>query len=265
MGGWSTRAWAGSLRKSSLRPTGLPVVDKPQSVVMVGAAESLRREKWAYQLSDVQVLARDLASQGYKRIGPPLGVDGVRGYASEGGRGVALSFSKSGGDKPERVIEVRWWDEDKRCPVKNMPDIYYTETFLGGPGESSVVRFRYVDDQGNVASQEEVVNPLLACENIDCHTNPPGHCHDECDACLHCLVPTNVCRGVDEGCEDYCEACGLCVLTVHPGVRAMCGVICAAYCSQGCGYTYCCDYRNMACCWNPTGGLPVPYCVNILA
>ena len=260
VGGWSTRAWAGSLRKGSLTPKGLPIVDKPQSIVLVGTAESLKREKWAYGRSDVQVLVRDLASQGYERVGPPIGVDGVAGYASEGGHGVALSFSRDGGDKPERTLAARWWDEEK-CPVKNMPDIYYTETILGGQGESSLVRFHYVDDQGGMATQEEIVNPAAGCESIDCHTNPPGHCHAECDACLHCLVPTNVCRGVDEGCDDFCTACGLCILTVHPGAAAMCGVTCRALCAQGCDYYYCCDYVDKACCWNPIGGLPVPYCV----
>jgi hypothetical protein len=74
-------------------------------------------------------------------------------------------------------------------------------------------------------------------------------------------VPTNVCRGLDEGCEDYCEACPLCILLVHPGAAAACHTTCRALCSQGCGYTYCCDYISKACCLNDESGLPIPYCV----
>lgn len=259
VGGWSTRAWAGSLRKHSLPAAGLPVVDKPQSVVPVGAAESLRREQWAYQLSEVQTLIRDLTSKGFDRVGDPVGVDGVAGYASEGGHSVTLGFEKEGGDKAFIPLVARWWDETRdRSPVEVMPDVYYTEVIV----ELSMVRFHYVDDQGGVAIREEFVNPVLACEQIDCHTNPPGHCHEECDTCVHCLVPTNVCQGRDEGCEDFCLWCYQCSLLYGaPGAAAMCGLTCFAVCGAGCEYTYCCDYVSKACCWNPTGGLPVPYCV----
>ncbi len=264
VGGAFTRAWAGPLH--SLRANRFPVGDgKPKSIVLVGPAESLRREHRAYQLPEVQVLVRDLTRRGFERVGDPQGVDGVAGYVSGGGHAVGLGFAKGGGDAPTVTLVARWWDEARlSCDLgESMPDVYYHEK-VGGSGTTALVRFRYVDDKGDLATREEVVNVSDvpdACAP-SCHAHPPGACPPECGAvCTHCEGYTNTCYVQDPDCMQQCTLCPHCFFVNHWAYALLCVTVCYSFCEQRCAGTYCCDYIDRACCFEEVGGIPlIPHC-----
>ncbi len=249
VGGLSTRAWARPLR--DLRGGRLSVVGTPRSVVYVGSDEALRRERRAFQLPEFQSIIRDLISSGYKRSGGPTGADGVAGYMSEGGHVVSLRFVKDDGGEATAFAVARWWDHPReRCPHEEvMPDVFSREVVRGVAGAPSLLRFRYVDERGGLASKEEEFGPGsgvdLYCEP-DCHTHPLGPCPTSCDnppVCLHCRYATNVCSEPPPDCPE-CLLCAFC-----PGWP--CGFFCTLTCDNVCNSTaekYCCDYAESVCC-----------------
>jgi hypothetical protein len=248
VGGLSTRAWARPLR--GLRAGHLPVVDKPRSLVLVGLEEARRRERRASQLPEFQTLVRDLISSGYKRSGVPVGGDGVPGYLTEGGQGCFVGFAKDGSDKASVWVNARWWDQPRApsCFEDDMPDVFSTEVIYGTLGTQSVVRYRYVDDQGALAAREEIVETRPGAVDcpVDCHLHPPGPCPEGCShVCSHCYGPRNICKScyTDPECGDACFACNL---IPHWLWSAACNIACGIAC-ETCD-VYCCDYADTVCC-----------------
>jgi hypothetical protein len=246
VGGLSTRAWANPLRH--LRSGTRPVIDQPQSIVPIGLDEALRRERRASQLPDVRSLVGELISSGYKRSGEPVGVDGVGGWPTEGGRAVSLGFAKNGSEEATVFVVARWWDEKRRdaWPREDvMPDVFSRELIRGAPGTSSVVRFRYVDERGGLVSRDFEANSAadVYCPP-NCHPHPPGTCPSACTAaCVHCSYYANVCTGSPPD----CSACKPCLLCWPWWCGASCALICEAVCST-LTETYCCDYSESVCC-----------------
>lgn len=269
VGGLSTRAWARPLHH--LRATGRPVIGQPRSAVDIGLDEALRREQWAFSRPDVQSLVRDLVGSGYKRVGEPVGADGVAGYETEGGHSVCLGFAKDGSDTSTVVIDARWWDQRREpWPCDDLlPDVYSREVIRGVAGVPPVVRFRYVDEQGGLTTREESadVSSLVGssagapdCSELDCHPHPPGPCPAGCTAaCSHCRYPRKICSGQPESCP-VCVACSLCIGL--PGCATFCALVCGSICEDVTSDKYCCDYSESVCCpfdWAiqfPVGELP---------
>lgn len=261
VGALSTRAWAHPLRH--LRSGKRPVIDQPRSVVPVGLDEALRRERRASGLPEVQALVRELMSSGYERAGDPKGADGVVGYASEGAHTVSLAFARDGGDKATAFVEARWWDhkrEPRPCE-DTMPDVYSKEVIHGLPGTRSVLRFRYVDERGGLASREEIFDlgsATVPCE-LDCHPHPPGPCPTGCanpGACVHCKGYRNVCSAPPPDCPG-CLACSVCP-------HWLCSIGCALGCEIVCNSfaeRYCCDWQSDECCPTPMGTFPPFKCL----
>jgi hypothetical protein len=267
VGGLSTRAWAHPLRR--LRGGERPVIGQPRSVVPIGLDEALRREQLASQRHEVRSLVSDLIGSGYKRSGQPGGVDGVAGWPTEGGRAVSLGFAKDDSDEATVFVVARWWDEKRReaWPCEDvMPDVFSKEVIRGAPGTpSSVIRFRYFDEQGDLVSREETldVSSVVNCTEMDCHTHPLGPCPESCDtgpaACVHCDYWENVCSHPAPDCPE-CKLCYLCALV--PGC-AFCGLTCEAVCN-GFAEKYCCDERQFVCCpfdWSLTMPPQLPDCL----
>ncbi len=249
VGGLTTRAWAHPL--THLRAGQRPVIDRPRSVIPIGLEEAQRRERRALQIPEVRTLVRELTSSGYRKVGEPVGVDGVAGWMTEGGKAVSLRFVKDGSDKATASIDARWWDQRREVPACDdaMPDFYSKEVIRGAAGTPSVLRFRYVNESGGLDVREETfdANSAAAIEcQPDCHahTNPPGPCPLGCPgACVHCRGYTNVCSGQPPD----CSACTPCLLCIPWQCGAPCAVICAALCST-LGEKYCCDYYDSVCC-----------------
>lgn len=268
VGGLSTRAWADPLRH--LRAGGLPVIDEPKSIVRIGLEEALRREHLASQRPEVRTLVAELIGSGYQRSGRPVGVDGVAGWPTEGGRAVSLGFAEDGSDEATVFVVARWWDSPIReaWPCEDrMPDVYSREVIQGAPGALSVLRFRYVDEQRNLASREEAFDAGSAAGvdcTPDCHPHPPGPCPPSCDGsgpnlCFHCGYWANVCSHPPPD----CSACQVCLLCVHFACGASCALACSAVCST-LTEKYCCDYFERVCCPPEIGNLyppPIPDCL----
>lgn len=264
VGGFSTRAWARPLHH--LRAGGRPVIGQPRSVVPIGLDEAMKRERRAARRPEFQSLVRELTSEGYKRSGEPSGVDGVAGYMTEGGHAVSLGFAKDG-DEPSIFVDIRWWDQRREpWPCDDvMPDVYSREVLQGPPGTPpSVVRFRYVDEEGRLATRDETV--AAASTQVPCqttiHTHPPGACPPSCDGsgpalCLHYGYYANVCSYPPPD----CRACSPCYLCVPFTCGASCALICQAVCNT---FTeqYCCDWTESVCCPpDPDNLLRVPECL----
>lgn len=245
VGGLSTRAWASPLRH--LRAGGRPVIGQPRSVVHIGIDEAVRREHLASRRPEVRSLVRELISSGYKRWGEPSGVDGVSGWETEGGRAVSLGFAKDGSEGATVFVTARWWDEKRReaWPCEDvMPDVYSREVVYGPSGTPSLVRFRYVDEEGGLATREfEAGSVADACNEPDCHLHPPGVCPDSCNVCSHCYYAANVCSAPPPD----CSACGYCALCVHFACGVSCSMVCAAVCDS-LSEKYCCDWTTAICC-----------------
>lgn len=267
VGGLSTRAWATPLRH--LRAGRPPVIGQPRSVVPIGLDEALRREQLASQRPEVRSLVADLVSSGYKRSGQPVGVDGVAGWPTEGGRAVSLGFAKDGSDKATVFVEARWWDRTREpwaCEDR-MPDVYSKEVIYDASGVPTMVRFRYVDERGDLASREELLDANsigdIEC-TPDCHPHPPGPCPASCDGqgpnlCFHCAYWANVCSHPPPD----CSACSVCLLCIHYACGVSCSLICSGVCS-GLAEKYCCDYYEATCCPVDLGTLyppPIPDCI----
>ena len=264
VGGFATRAWATPLRDLRAGPH-LPRVGKPKSIVQVGLDAAAKRERDAYKRPEVRALVSDLENRGYERLGAPLGVDGVDGYVGEGGHAVGLGFGKIGSEEASVTLIARWWDQvNDRCELEDMPDVFSTEVFPGSGDMSSLVRFRYVGDNGAVEVRDQIADPRAACEPV-CHPHPPGPCHPDCPgaACVHCIGPTNICHGTDPDCMDQCTLCPHCLLVPHWAYAALCVITCNIYCEEACANDYCCDYIDTKCCSGPPGlfGIPVPQCL----
>jgi len=259
VGGAFTRASAGPLRNLPNLGTHAPsVVAKPQSIVFVDHKESLRRERYAYELPAVRELVSDLTGRGYQQVGKALGVDGVAGYVTEGGHGVGLGFARAGEKDATVFVAARWWDQPAlECDHQDsMPDIFSSETILGGPDQPHMVRFRYVGDRGSIMTREEIVEPSQLC-GTECHLHTHGPCPSLCDGvCKHCTGPRNVCQGYDPDCENDCAAtCFLACLAVakyHWTIGAACSIACGITCDNQCQQHYCCDFQETICCTNTT-------------
>jgi hypothetical protein len=264
VGGLSTRAWAHPLHH--LRAWRRPVIGQPRSVVPIGLDEALRREHRASRLPEVRAMNRELVRSGYRRSGQPVGVDGVAGWSTEGGRSVSLGFAKGGGEEATAFLVARWWDQKRResWPCEDvMPDVYLREMIDGPSGSPGLVRFRYVDEEDAVAVREfEAGSVAVDCSDMSCHPHPPGPCPPSCSSgpavCFHCTYWANVCTGS----APDCSACGYCSLCVHYACGAACAVTCSALCST---FTekYCCDWSEQVCCPFDIGpGVPsIPDCL----
>lgn len=147
-----------------------------------------------------------------------------------------------------------------------MADVYSKEVIHGPPGRPSVLRFRYVDEQGGLASREEIfdlgsVADVVDC-SPDCHPHPVGPCPPSCsgpNVCFHCTYARNICSKPPPDCPQ-CLACALCT---HFACGALCAVTCEAICNS---FTekYCCDEFEAVCCAPDLGTLyppPIPDCL----
>lgn len=259
VGGLSTRAWAHPLQR--LRSGERPVIDQPRSVVPIGLDEAMRRERRALELPEVGTLMGALVSSGYERAGRPVGVDGVPGWPTEGGRAVSLGFARSETEEATVFVVARWWDEKRREPwpcEDVMPDVFAREVLHGTHGRPTRVRFRYVDERGGIATREETLDASsIDCSDLNCHPHPPGPCPPSCDGagpnlCVHCYYWENVCSDPPPD----CSACAYCALCVHYACGVSCSLVCAGICN-GLAEKYCCDFNEFTCCpFNWTSPLP---------
>lgn len=263
VGGLSTKAWAHPLH--ILRSGKRPVIDQPQSIMPIGLDEALRREDRAYRLPAVETLVAGLVGSGYTRSGKPVGADGVAGWPTAGGHVVSLGFAKKGSDEPTAFVVARWWDEKRRdpCPQDEpMPDVFSREVVRGEAGKPSLLRFRYVDEQGDLASREEIFDIQSvradACGDVAIHTHPPGTCPDSCTACLHYQYYANVCSRPPPDCRQ----CVPCDFINHWAYSLACTVTCEAICASLFMEYYCCDWVDRVCCpVDFNDPLSVPDCI----
>lgn len=128
-----------------------------------------------------------------------------------------------------------------------MPEVYTREVIRDGSAAPSVLRFRYVDEQGALVSREEAFDlsslPKAPYCPQECHTHPPGPCPLGCiGACVHCDYYSNVCTGTPPDCP-YCLAC----FGPTWAAGALCAIACEAICSSFVE-TWCCDERSHVCC-----------------
>ena len=230
-GGMAVRVWA-------LPSPSLPHTYRDQSAVRLSPLAAKTREADASRIRDFQVLLGHLEESSFSKA-DVVAMDGVKEFASEGSKAVAISLKPAGDDFREAILATRWGSDGGAS----------VESFMWHPdptGKASFMTRSFV--KGDALATERLPEPGLECDS-GCHPHPPGPCPDECivDACLHCHAATKLCYGcaVDEA---FFQKCAVGCLLLPKPWNAVCVGACYSAAEHDCQF-YCCEYIDYLQCF----------------